>query len=143
MLILKAAALPLASGGPIEQHLTPKPRPPPPEPLGQARNRSRGQNSSWCFFKQASLWAPPPPHFALRWPQQSGVCPWLLKWEKGKRREGKSSGQAFDESSKINTVCWGGFDGGIKMSALAKLLPRGTGKARLKTDPEPDGRAAL
>lgn len=60
MLILKAAALPLASGGPIEQHLTPKPRPPPPEPLGQARNRSRGQNSSWCFFKQASLWAPPP-----------------------------------------------------------------------------------
>lgn len=50
-------------------------------------------------------------------------------------------------SSQINTVCWGGggggFDGGIKMSALAKLLPTRDRKSRLKTNPVTDWRSAV
>lgn len=85
---------------------------------------------------------------------RSSLCPSLpsairsvsrvIKAGKGKRREGKkTSGQAFDEFSKINTVCWGDLMVELKCQRLLSCCPCGTEKPKLKPNPKTDGQSVL
>lgn len=112
-------------------HLTPRPRPPaPPDPRGYS-GVVLGRLVSGPPFRRPSL------------PSAIRSVSLVIKAEKREAAGGETSGRASDEFSEINTVCWGGFDGGIKMSALAKLLPTRARKAPLKTNPRTDVRSAV